>query len=139
MRFQRVLLCMRDGRSGTMYARFGFGIDAQQVMPRFRFTLSDPHCLFNVVLNHDVDVLISDASQERVAPHIPEWHRRELGAQTMLLFPLRMRGVPVGLIYADKEAAGSIVVRPVEKRLLRTLRNQVLLAIKQATQEGWGK
>ncbi len=132
MRFQRVLLCMRDLRSGSMCARFGFGVDAERKVPCFRFALADRQCIFNVALSRDVDVLISDAADPKIAPYVPEWHRRELGAQTFLLFPLRVRDAPVALIYADRETAGSIVVSPRELGLLRTLRNQVLLAIKQA-------
>jgi hypothetical protein len=132
MRFQRVLLCMRDLRSGSMCARFGFGVDAESKVPRFRFAMADRQCIFNVALSRDVDVLISDAADPKIAPYVPDWHRRELGAQTFLLFPLRVREAPVALIYADREAAGSIVVSPKELGLLRTLRNQVLLAIKQA-------
>ncbi|MBL6751718.1 MAG: HDOD domain-containing protein [Nevskia sp.] len=130
--FQRVLLCMRDGRTGTMSARFGFGRDADEIVPRFRFALADSQDIFNLVLAKDVDVLISDAGAAKIAPHIPEWHRRDIGAPTFIVFPLRMRNVPVAMIYADKDSPGSIVVSPRELGLLRTLRNQVLLAIKQA-------
>lgn len=132
LRFQRVLLCMRDGRSGTMCARFGLGRDADEMVPRFRFPLTDRQSIFGMVLNKDVDVLISDASEAKIAPYIPEWHRRGLAAQSFLLLPLRVRGVPVALIYADKDEPGSIVISPRQLGLLRTLRNQVLLAIKQS-------
>jgi serine/threonine protein kinase len=132
MHFQRVLLCMREPRGGSMCARFGFGVDAESKVPRFRFALADKQCIFNIALSRDVDVLISDAADPKIAPYVPEWHRRDLGAQTFLLFPLRVREAPVALIYADREVAGSIVVNHKELGLLRTLRNQVLLAIKQA-------
>lgn len=132
MRFQRVLLCMRDLRGASMCARFGFGVDAESKVPRFRFALADKQCIFNVALDRDVDVLISDAADPKIAPYVPEWHRREFGAQTFLLFPLRVRDAPVALIYADREAACSMVVSRAELGLLRTLRNQVLLAIRQA-------
>ncbi|MDR3417772.1 MAG: HDOD domain-containing protein [Nevskia sp.] len=132
MGFRRVLLCMRDGRTGNMCARFGFGHDADEIVPRFRFPLADAQSIFNVVLNKDVDVLISDASDAKIVPYVPEWFRREVAAPTFIVFPLRVRGVPVAMIYADKERAGEIVISAKELGLLRTLRNQVLLAIKQA-------
>jgi hypothetical protein len=43
-----------------------------------------------------------------------------------------INGKPFGLIYADAPQPGSIVVSPNDLKLLRTLRNQTLLAIKQA-------
>lgn len=130
--FQRVLLCMRDGRNGTMGARFGFGHQVDELVPRFRFPLADSQDIFNLALCREVDVLISDAGAAKIAPHIPEWHRRDIAAPTFIIFPLRMRGVPVAMIYADKDSPGSINISAAEFGLLRTLRNQVLLAIKQA-------
>jgi hypothetical protein len=38
----------------------------------------------------------------------------------------------VGLIYCDRDKAGSIVIPEKELSLLKTLRNQALLAIKQS-------
>ena len=45
----------------------------------------------------------------------------------------RGKGAPVAMIYCDKPRAGQIVIPPKELSLLKTLRNQAVLAIKQAT------
>jgi serine/threonine protein kinase len=130
--FRCVLLCMRDGRSGTMNARFGFGVDVDQTIPRFRFRLGGADDIFNVILSKGVDVLISDATAEKIAPRIPEWFRRDIAAETFIVFPLRVNNVTVAMIYADRERAGSIVIAEGDLALLRTLRNQAVLAIKQS-------
>ena len=46
--------------------------------------------------------------------------------------PLSIKGKPVAMIYADKDRPGEIEISEQELALLRTLRNQALLAIKQA-------
>ena len=43
-----------------------------------------------------------------------------------------LRGAPLGLIYADRAKAGGNELGERELSLLRTLRNQALMAFKQA-------
>ena len=45
-----------------------------------------------------------------------------------------IKGKAMALIYCDKQAANSIVIPERELSLLKTLRNQALLAIKQANE-----
>ena len=63
---------------------------------------------------------------------MPSWFRKVSSAETFVLFPLTIKGNPIALIYAEKDHAGEIVIPEKELSLLRTLRNQALLAIKQA-------
>ncbi len=132
MGFGRVLLCLRDGRTHTMNARLGFGGDADEVMKLFRFRMGAPGDVFNLALAKGADLLISDANEPKIAASIPEWYRRAVGAPTFMLFPLLMKGVPVALIYVDKARAGGIAPSEKELSLLRTLRNQAVLAIMQS-------
>jgi hypothetical protein len=48
-----------------------------------------------------------------------------------VLFPLNIKGNPVALIYADRDEPGGIEIPEKELQLLRTLRNQAIMAIKQ--------
>ncbi|MBL8481228.1 MAG: HDOD domain-containing protein, partial [Rhodocyclaceae bacterium] len=130
MGFQRVLICVRDARTNFMQGRFGLGGDADEAARRLRFAIAGQSDIFNLALARGVDVLISDANAPDMERNIPEWFRRGLAAPTFLLLPLRLRNVPVALIYADKSMAGGIVVSEKELALLRTLRNQAMLALK---------
>jgi transcriptional regulator with GAF, ATPase, and Fis domain len=132
MGFKRVLLCMRDGRTGQMSARFGFGAGADEAATYFRFTLGGRNDIFNIILSNDKDVLISDATDPKLARFIPEWFKTRFPVQTFIVFPLRIKGSPVAMIYADKDHAGTIVIADKELSLLRTLCNQAILAIKQS-------
>ncbi len=133
MGFKRVLLCVRDARSNTMCGRFGFGPEVGELAKQLRFSLAaQPDNVFNVATARGVDVLISDVDD-------PEDRRPraglvpQVGGGTHLrAVPLTIKGRPVAMIYADKDRAGELCISEQELAMLRTLRNQAVLAIKQA-------
>ncbi|THF63455.1 serine/threonine protein kinase [Pseudothauera rhizosphaerae] len=133
MGFRRVLLCIKDARSDTMLGRFGFGPEANELARSFRFTLKFTPDIFHAATSKGVDILISDIDDIKIADRIPDWYRKASSARTFVLFPLTVKSNPVALIYADKQHANEIVITEKELQLLRTLRNQALLAIKQST------
>ena len=67
-----------------------------------------------------------------MAKRLPAWYASTLNAPTFLLLPLMMKGCAFGLIYADQPTAGGIELGERELALLRTLRNQAIMAFKQA-------
>ena len=115
-----------------MVGRFGFGQDATEVAKRFNFPLTFAPDIFHVALKQGVDVIISDTHDEKIAARIPEWFHKGVAAGSFVIFPLCINGNPLAMIYADREHAGQIVIPEKELSLLRTLRNQALLAIKQS-------
>jgi serine/threonine protein kinase len=131
--FKRVILCIRDGRSNSMLGRFGFGPDAQEKAKRFNFPLAFTPDIFHAALSKNVDILITDTNDAKIAARIPDWFRKGIAAETFVIFPLCIKGNPVAMIYADCDNAGEIVIPEKELSLLRTLRNQAVLAIKQST------
>lgn len=133
MGFKRVILCIKDARANAMQGRFGFGPDTQEVAKKFRFSLAVSPDVFFAVTSKGVDLMISDIDDPKIAPRIPDWYRKLVPAKTFVLFPLTIKGNPVALIYADKDGAGEIVMPEKELSLLRTLRNQAVLAIKQGS------
>lgn len=52
-------------------------------------------------------------------------------ARCFLLLPVMINQQALGLLYADMRAADSLQISPRQLGLLRTLRNQIVLAIKQ--------
>ncbi|MFN3414880.1 MAG: protein kinase domain-containing protein [Caldimonas sp.] len=132
--FQRVLLCLRDPRSAVMSGRFGLGPDAPQVAAQFRIDLAPSATdLFALVCKKGADTLISDATAPSLSARLPDWYRRQVHAPTFLLLPLMLRQGALGLIYADKAQAGAISIGERELSLLRTLRNQAVMAFKQSS------
>ena len=66
------------------------------------------------------------------ARRLPVWYRQCVDAPAFLLLPMLMKGAPFALIYADKAKPGALELGDKELSLLRTLRNQAVLAFKQS-------
>ena len=132
--FRRVIFCLRDGRGQTLTGRLGVGADVERLAALVRVDLTtQPLDLFGAVCLKGVDTLIQDARAANIATRLPSWFRGELQAQSFLLLPLFLKGAPLGLIYADHPKAGVVQLGEKELSLLRTLRNQALMAFRQAT------
>ena len=133
MGFKRVLLALRDPRSGLMSGRFGLGPEVNELVRQFRFPLSTQVSdVFLLASGRGLDIIITDIDDAKIADKVPKWYRERIPAKTFVLFPLNIKGKSVALIYCDKDKAGSISIPEKELTLLKTLRNQALLAIKQA-------
>lgn len=131
MGFTRVLLCVRDPKMGTMNARFGFGENIDRIMPHFKFPTTYTPDVFHAALSQGVDIFISDVNAENIRTRIPDWYRKLLPAQAFILFPVIVDKKPIGMFYGDKDAVGELSIQAKELSLLKTLRNQAVLAIKQ--------
>ena len=63
----------------------------------------------------------------------PVQFSKGVNSGTFVIFPLCIKSNPVAMIYADCDLAGEIVITEKELSLMRTLRNQAVLAIKQSS------
>lgn len=131
MGFKRVVLCIRDARSGAMQGVFGVGADASEVARAFRFALTDRPDIFCQATARGEDILIGDIDAPANIARIPDWYRKAVPARSCALFPLNIKGKPVALIYADRDEPNGVSISEKELSLLRALRNQAVLAIKQ--------
>lgn len=128
---KRVILCLRDGRQNRMQAKLVLGDDPATTCARFQFAIEPADDLFNRILAHEVDVLIADSRVPKVRERLPVWYLNSLDAPNFLVMPLRLKATAVAMIYVDADEAGKLAISPQLFALLRTLRNQALLAIKQ--------
>ncbi len=134
MEFDRIIFCMRDAKTETMVGRFGLGEGVERYVKVFKTHLKAPTPdLFGVVSVKGADTMISDATEARIVQRLPDWYRQHINAPTFLLLPLQIKGAPFGLIYADKTVRGSLELDDKELALLRTLRNQAVMAFKQSS------
>jgi serine/threonine protein kinase len=126
---QRVLLCIREPRSGQLVGRVGVGDRAQEMAQAFRITPDERAVtdLFAALTAKGADLLVADAAA--MARRLPPWYRQRVDAATFLLLPMMIKGAPVGLIYADKAEAGSLKVGDAELALLRSLRDEAVAAL----------
>jgi HD-like signal output (HDOD) protein len=130
--FTRVMLCTRHPQSNSLRGRLGFGADAEQIIKRgFQVPLEVSKDVFYGAISKSADICIEDCDAERVRPYIPAWYRNAVNARGFVLFPVIVNKKPVALIYADHEEAGRLQFADGELNLLKTLRNQAILAIRQ--------
>jgi HD-like signal output (HDOD) protein len=133
MGFARVLLAVRDVRSGMIVGRFALGEGSEALLRQFSFPLTGNPDLFRLAVAKGRDILISDARAEKVHAQLPEWYRTHVRAPAFVLFPILVGTNPVGLIYADMLGQTPLQIAREEANLLVTLRNQAVLAFKQAS------
>jgi hypothetical protein len=131
--FRRVIFCLRDPKTESLTGRFGLGDRVEQLAPHFRIPLKSAGApdLFGAICSKAMDTLIADATSGPMAQRLPPWFRQQVNAPTFLLLPMAMKGNTFALIYADMARPGGIEVDEKELALLRTLRNQAVMAFRQ--------
>ena len=128
----RIVFCLRDPKSDVISGRVGLGVGVDDVTRRFHVDLKGDADLFAVVCRKGADTLITDASAPRIARRLPPWYLQHVNAPAFLLLPLALKGATFALIYADKTQPAGFDLSEKELSLLRTLRNQVVMAFRQA-------
>ena len=136
MGFRRVVFCLRDPKLQMLTGRFGLGDGVEAACAAFKVPLrvapGRPGAdLFSAVCMKGADTLIADATAAHFVSRLPAWYRTSVNAPAFLLLPLMVKNAPFGLIYADKTLPGAIELGEKELSMLRTLRNQAVMAFRQ--------
>jgi serine/threonine protein kinase len=131
--FTRVLLCVRDPAANCLKGRFGLGPDIQRIIQSgFGVPLGANRDVFHATVSGGADVHIEDLNAQAIRDHVPDWHRRLIpSARSIALFPVMLNQKIVALFYGDSDHAGGLQFAAAELNLLKTLRNQAALAIRQ--------
>jgi eukaryotic-like serine/threonine-protein kinase len=131
--FSHVIFALRNPKREAMTGRFGLGEGIDTLVEQFHFPLNFVPDVFHVALQKNIDIFITDTSDAKIVTRIPEWFRSAFSAGAFLLFPIIVRDKPFGMIYAGAACANSVTIEEDDIKLLRTLRNQAVLAVRQST------
>jgi len=131
--FRQVVLCLRDAKTDEMRGRFGVGENHQHAVQALKVPLDTAGDLFAAICRKGGDLLMADTSDPQSRGKLPDWYLKSFNAGAFVLLPLMHKGRPLGLIYADHASAGGIVMDEKGFALLRTLRNQAVMAFRQAS------
>jgi len=132
--FKRVLLFVLDPARKCLRCRIAFGDDGEAVQRKgLELPLRGARDVFAAATAQGADVLIEDLEAPKIQPYVPEWYRKELGARALVLLPVVNNKNTVGLFYGDADAGETLRFSAEELNLLKTLRNQAVLAIRQKT------
>lgn len=126
---QRVIVCLRDAEHGHLRGHLGSGVRSQAVMGAFHVPMQGSSDLFSVLCTNAKDALITDTMDATIAKRLPPWYQQKVGAKTFVLLPLVQHATVHGLLYADRQLAGSLVLSDKEMALLKTVRNHLLVAM----------
>jgi HD-like signal output (HDOD) protein len=130
--FDRVLLFTLDAGQQALRCRFGFGADAEAIVRKgVSAPLDGARDLFYAAVVMGADLCIQDMESDKVRPHVPAWYKTAIGARGMVLLPIVNRKRTLGLIYADSNSPATLHFSSEELGLLKTLRNQAVLAMRQ--------
>ncbi len=133
MGFSRAIILIRNNPKNTMAARFGFGANVQDIIPRFSFSLDFVPDVFHLCMQKGVDLAIEDVRAPNIADKIPVWYKDNIDAPCFMLLPIQVKDKIIGMFYADMIEANALKLTKEQLSLLRTLRNQAVLAIKSKT------
>ncbi|MFN0298751.1 MAG: HDOD domain-containing protein, partial [Burkholderiales bacterium] len=134
MSFTRVLLFVVDGTRQSMRCRIGFGQDAEAfVKQAFMIPLDGARTVFHSAAGLGNDLSIEDIEADKIRPYIPDWYRKRMTARGMLLLPVTVGTKRIGMIYADVDDPAKLRFSAQELSLLKTLRNQAVLAVRQSS------
>ncbi|MCP3689201.1 MAG: HDOD domain-containing protein [Gammaproteobacteria bacterium] len=126
----RVVLCLKDKSGRMMSARFGYGESIEQVIDKFSIPLAYQADVFHIAFKNNQDIRIENTQEENIRSRIPDWYHRDIGAKSFTIFPIVIKHSPIALIYIDNAQGNSSSINDAQLSLLKTLRNQALLAIK---------
>jgi serine/threonine protein kinase len=130
--FTRVLLFVRDPAGSALKPRFGLGDNVDEIIGgEFSIPLGFTRNVFQAAVANGADVFIENVNAEAIRKHVPESYRKAIPASSFALFPIIVKGKPVGLLYGDCDLENAIRFSAEELALLKTLRNQAVIAIKQ--------
>ena len=131
--FQRVLLFTKDAAGEKLLCRIGFGPGSETfVSEKFAISLAPSRDVFHGCLSRNADLMINDTSAEKIAGVLPKWFQPRFAAQSALLLPLTAHKKTLGLLYLDTLDGLVAELTQSDMELLRTLRSQAVLAMKQS-------
>lgn len=128
--FRFATVCLKDARSGQFRARVAFGEQHAERQAGFVFPMAPSRDLFHLAMENDADLMIADATTQKIRELLPAWHRTLLpDAKSFIVLPLVVGKVQLGLFYADRTVVAPEGVPPDETSLIKALKGQVIAAL----------
>ncbi|BBJ22436.1 HDOD domain-containing protein [Candidatus Nitrotoga sp. AM1P] len=130
MGFRFATVCLKDIKLGQFRARVALGEGHTSRQARFIFQMVPERDLFHLSMENNTDLMIADASSEKIRDLLPAWHRALLpDARSFIVLPLVVQKVQIGLFYADRVLPALEGLPPDEIALIKALKGQILAAL----------
>jgi HD-like signal output (HDOD) protein len=130
MGFRFATICMRDPKLKRYSARIAVGELYQERQRVFMFEEMSDQSLFHLALENNADLMISNVLVPKIQILLPSWYKKAFpDARSFIVLPLVVQNNPIGLFYADRVTTAEEGVPPDETALIKTIKNQLLLAL----------
>jgi len=127
--FRFATVCLRNTQINQFQAYRSLGEDHATRQNAFFFPVTSSEDLFHLVMEKEVDLFISNASDVKINNLIPTWHQTLLpDALSFIMLPLIKNKKPIGLLYADRKLEAPEGISSGEKTLIKHLKEQVITA-----------
>jgi serine/threonine protein kinase len=130
--FTRVMFCFINKSRTSIDARFGFGPDVETIINRLSIPMNSDKDIFNQALKEHEDMIIEDVQTEENSNILPPWYLKKYAKRSLLVYPIIIKNRPLGILYIDNVAKISLTDDTL-LNMLKTLRNQIVLAIRQCS------
>jgi hypothetical protein len=130
MGFRFATVCLLDARKGCYVARVSMGEKYAERQSAFVYPVKEQNTVFQLALTNNVDLMIADATVQKIQNLLPQWHKNLLpDTRSFMILPLVVQQKPLGFFYADRARAADEGVPPDETALIKTLKSQLLAAM----------
>ncbi|MDH5484322.1 MAG: HDOD domain-containing protein [Gammaproteobacteria bacterium] len=129
--FTRVMFCFINKSRTAIDARYGFGPDAEAIINRLSIPLGSDKDIFNKALKEHEDIIIEEVHSDENKGILPGWYLDKYAKKSLMVYPIIIKNIPIGILYIDNVTKISLAN---DNRLntVKTLRNQIVLALKQS-------
>jgi HD-like signal output (HDOD) protein len=128
--FRYATVCLKDPKTGQYRARASFGDDPERQQSGFCFPATPGRDVFFLSMENNVDLIIADAREPKIAELLPAWHRALMPEiRSFVVLPVIIGKVQLGFFYGDRAQLAPEGMAPDEAALLKALKGQVLAAL----------
>ena len=106
------------------------GDELASVGPAWTVDPAQGRDLFSRLCARGTDTLIHDANRPEIQSHLPPGFQRVGRPNCFVVLPMTFKERAVGMIYLDRDDGETFVIDDESMKLLRTLRNQALMALR---------
>ncbi len=131
--FDRVVFAMRDATRTKMVGRFGLGEEIDTINRLFAFEIRSAPDIFNIAIARAKGIVIDDAEAPSIVRSLPDWYRLAIAAPFFLIYPIVVREICIGVIYADRKTKGALLTEA-QMAQMEELRKLAVDAIEQKRQ-----
>jgi HD-like signal output (HDOD) protein len=129
--YSRSILLLRDAGSPKMRARVWCGAITRTQADQLEIDIDAPGDLFAAAIRRGSDLQIQNALAPTIAPRLPRYFQRACPqTASFIILPILSENSPIACMLVGRDVPEPEPISPEDIRLLRTIRGQIILAMK---------